>query len=62
MYDDNLRTTACCAQAVHDAIKSCPVRWAAEVSPIGEMDDGDGNMLELGNHRACSSTLAREAA
>ena len=49
-----------CTREKHEEIKRDRSRWAAETLPIGQVDDGDGGMLELANCIECTSTLAIE--
>jgi hypothetical protein len=49
-----------CTDHWHEWIRSSAERFRLETESIGEMGDGDGGILELGNCRLCHSTLALE--
>lgn len=49
------------ALAFHEALKADGELWDRLTTPVGVMDDGAGNLLDLANCRVCLSTLAKPA-
>ncbi len=49
------------SRAFHDALKNSTELWDRLTTPVGLMDDGAGNLLDLANCRVCLSTIARPA-
>lgn len=49
------------AKAFHEALKADVELWDRLTTPVGVMDDGAGNLLDLANCRVCLSTIAKPA-
>jgi hypothetical protein len=59
MSNDARLVAECVEEGHHDRLKSDPVAWTQQATPIGTMVKRDGSVIEGANCRRCTSTIWR---